>query len=428
METTKYLILGAGISGLSLAYFLKNENYHILEQENSVGGFCRTTYQDGYTWDYAGHFFHFKHSDIEHFFMSRIDKEGLIYNKKNTKIYLKNKYIDYPFQKNIHQLNKEDFISCLYDLYFRENHLPYNNFEKMLYGKFGKSITNLFLKPYNEKLYSCDLNKLDVEAMGRFFPYADINDIISNMKYQNNNSYNNEFLYHKKGAQVFVDALSKEISRKRLALNEKILSIDAENKVVKTTKQEYRYEYLINTTMFPQLLKWVEPDSYLKYKETLTYNKVCVFNLGFDLESYDKDVHWIYYPEKKYDFYRVGFYNNILHEKPLSLYVELGYKPEALINKEEALEKILDGLKKAGIIYGHKLISYQYLEMVPAYVHISKESNLLVKQKLFEFKDKNIYSIGRYGGWKYSSIEDAIVEAKDLVPALRKKSSEESIC
>ena len=41
-------------------------------------------------------------------------------------------------------------------------------------GKFGKSITEMFLKPYNEKLYACDLTKLDKDAMGRFFPYADI--------------------------------------------------------------------------------------------------------------------------------------------------------------------------------------------------------------------------------------------------------------
>lgn len=39
----------------------------------------------------------------------------------------------------------------------------------MLYGKFGKSIVEKFLKPYNEKLYAVDLTKLDVDAMGRFF-------------------------------------------------------------------------------------------------------------------------------------------------------------------------------------------------------------------------------------------------------------------
>lgn len=39
----------------------------------------------------------------------------------------------------------------------------------MLYEKFGKNISEKFLVPYNEKLYACDLNMLDSDAMGRFF-------------------------------------------------------------------------------------------------------------------------------------------------------------------------------------------------------------------------------------------------------------------
>ena len=31
----------------------------------------------------------------------------------------------------------------------------------MLYGKFGVSIVEKFLRPYNEKLYAVDLRKLD---------------------------------------------------------------------------------------------------------------------------------------------------------------------------------------------------------------------------------------------------------------------------
>ena len=58
----------------------------------------------------------------------------------------------------------------------------------MLYGKFGKSITEMFLKPYNEKLYACDLTKLDKDAMGRIFPNADIKAIINNMKDSKNTS------------------------------------------------------------------------------------------------------------------------------------------------------------------------------------------------------------------------------------------------
>ena len=104
--------------------------------------------------------------------------EEIVSQVKNTKIYYKGEYIDYPFQTNIHQLEKKECIDCLYDLFNKKEKSNYDSFLDMLYGKFGKSIVEKFLKPYNEKLYACDLNKLDKDAMGRFFPYANINQII----------------------------------------------------------------------------------------------------------------------------------------------------------------------------------------------------------------------------------------------------------
>ena len=101
------------------------------------------------------------------------DQKDIIYNDKVTKILYKGQLIDFPFQSNIHQLEKEEFIDCLYDLFNKEEKDKYDSFLDMLYGKFGKSTVEKFLKPYNEKLYACDLQTLDTDAMGRFFPYAD---------------------------------------------------------------------------------------------------------------------------------------------------------------------------------------------------------------------------------------------------------------
>lgn len=139
----------------------------------------------------------------------------MISNEKCTKILYKNKLIDYPFQTNIHQLDKDEFIDCLYDLFNKNEKLEYDNFLDMLYGKFGKSITEKFLKPYNEKLYAIDLKKLDKDAMGRFFPYADKEQIIKNMKKHNSNSYNDHFMYLKNGAGSFMNILYKKLDTKK---------------------------------------------------------------------------------------------------------------------------------------------------------------------------------------------------------------------
>ena len=90
--------------------------------------------------------------------------------------------IDFPFQKNIHQLPQAEFIDCLYDLYFARTEgsvspEPEDNFKQMLYARFGRAIAEKFLIPYNEKLYATDLATLDKDAMGRFFPHADLTDI-----------------------------------------------------------------------------------------------------------------------------------------------------------------------------------------------------------------------------------------------------------
>ena len=51
------LIIGAGITGLSYALLKGDSDYLILETENEIGGYCRTTRRNGFVWDYSGHFF-----------------------------------------------------------------------------------------------------------------------------------------------------------------------------------------------------------------------------------------------------------------------------------------------------------------------------------------------------------------------------------
>ena len=61
-----------------------------------------------------------------------------------------------------------------------------------------------------------------------------------------------------------------------------------------------------------------------------------------------------------------------------------------------------------------KLVDYETVLMKPAYVHISKESQEAISRYKSILKEKDIYSIGRYGSWTYCSIEDNILEAKEV--------------
>ena len=411
------VIIGAGATGLSYASFTNND-YCILEADSEIGGYCKTIKQDGFVWGYSGHFFHFRHPELEEYICQFIDKTTLLKCHKHTQINYKGKYIDFPFQKNIHQLEKQEFIDCLYDL-FCNSHTDYSNFQEMLFCKFGKSISDKFLIPYNEKLYACNLNTLDPNAMGRFFPYANKEEVIANFKREENKSYNEYFTYPRGGAIEYMLSLKHRVPDDKLFFNEKVISIDIDRKIVSTNKRDLYYDNLISTIPFPALLK----ATHLLYDESVySWNQVLVFNLGFDSKGNDITNNWVYFPDKELSFYRVGYYDNIFNTERMSLYVELGFTKDAYIDVERWFVRVMDDLKKSGIVTSQALISHSSIIMNPAYVHITEHSlhDVIAKKKILE--QHGIYSIGRYGSWTYCSIEDGMVEAKKLSAILDRHS------
>ena len=411
---TKYLIVGAGVTGLAFANFVDSDDYVVLEREPEIGGWCKTIKQDGFVWDFSGHFFHFKHPEIEEYLRERMPPDEVVTVEKNAQIIYGDNWIDFPFQKNIHQLPKDEFIDCLYDLYFREEHAEAfdpESFKGMLYEKFGKGISEKFLVPYNEKLYACDLEELDRDAMGRFFPYADLEDIIRNMRQPEDESYNATFTYPRNGAIMYINALASEVPDEQVRLDEALVDIDLEEKVATTSNGEsIEYEYVVSSAPFDNLMEMVGLD----YDPGIfTYNKVLVFNLGFDRKG-PEGVHWIYFPEKKYSFYRVGFYDNILNTDRMSLYIEIGNPADAEPDVPEMRQRVLDDLQKAGLVDDHELVSHHTVTLDPAYVHITQDSNEAYDELDARLRLRGVHSIGRYGGWTYCAIEDNIVEAREL--------------
>lgn len=410
------LIIGAGVTGLSFAMFTPQKNYLVLEKSREMGGYCKTTQRNGFIWDYSGHFFHFQDPEIRDLVLQEMDRDTLYTVVKNSQIKYKDLWINYPFQKNIHQLSKEEFIDCLYDLYVA-NDTHYGTFQEMLYCKFGAAISEKFLIPYNEKLYACSLDTLDKDAMGRFFPYADKEDIVLNFRAKESTSYNATFIYPEGGAIEYIRAIARHIDNEKIKYNSEVVSIDTEqHKVYLSDGTVYSYDRLVSTLPFPKLLDL----SGIEYDSSIyTCNQVLCFNLGFDRKGKDTSNHWLYFPEKKYCFYRVGFYDNILNKKRMSLYVELGFPSYKAIQPNEWLGPVLRDLKKAGIMSEEQtLIDYQSIIMNPAYVHINQKSIEDVVLKKQQLAQLDIYSIGRYGSWTYCSIEDNIKEAQVLAQTL----------
>ncbi len=423
MERIDFLVVGAGISGLSFATHVRHlaqqrgasaPSVIVLEQDEEPGGYCKTIEQDGFVWDYSGHFFHFKHPEIEQWLRDRMPGQDVRTVEKKTFIRYAGRDIDFPFQKNIHQLPQDDFIDCLYELFFRPEGQAPDSFKDMLVQKFGRGICERFLFPYNEKLYATDLDALDQHAMGRFFPFAEPLDIVRNMKRPDNASYNQTFTYPAGGAIQYVHAFLRELDDDTVSLGERLLSVDADRKIATTTKREIEYRALITSAPFPQVVRGAglahDPADF-------SSNKVLVFNLGFDKKG-PAGVHWMYFPDRNRRFYRVGWYDNIMGTDRMSLYVEIGARTDEELDVDLERARVLIDLEAEGIVDGHELLSHHTVTLDPAYVHITARSIAEVKRLKSALEAAGIYPVGRYGGWTYCAIEDNIVETRALAERL----------
>src|SRR4051812_11794880 len=422
MEKVRTLVVGAGITGLATAAALAakgDDDYLVLEGDSQIGGYCKTVKKDGFVWDYSGHFFHFKQPEIEAWLRARMPGQDVRTVSKRSFISYAGRQLDFPFQKNIHQLPQAEFIDCLYDLYFARTPgaaaaVPEENFKQMLYARFGRGIAEKFLIPYNEKLYATDLASLDKDAMGRFFPHADLTDIVRNMKVANNATYNATFTYPAGGAIEYVKALASAVRPSAICLNEPVIDIDLAKKVARTPKREIAFESFVSSAPFNRLLTM----AHVPHDETIfSWNKVLVFNLGFDKKG-KKDVHWIYYPDREVSFYRVGFYDNIFEADRLSLYVEIGFPKDATVDVDAMRERVLADLKRCGVVTDQKLVAEHSVIMDPAYVHITQRSLSEHARISADLRERGVHPVGRYGGWTYCSIEDNIVEARTLVSTI----------
>jgi protoporphyrinogen oxidase len=412
VQATRFLVIGAGVTGLSFAGQLASRDYLICEAESEIGGYCRTVLEDGFVWDYSGHFFHFRHPEIERELVDIIGAGRVRRIVKRTRIHYADRLIEFPFQRNIHQLPEGEFLECLADL-FRRPTGPVTNFREMLLAKFGRGITDKFLVPYNEKVYATDLARLDVDAMGRFFPYADADEIVRGFASRVDDSYNATFTYPEGGAVEYIKALASRVDPSRILLSEPLLEVDLRSKTARTAKRTISFEYLVSSAPFPRLLELCR----VPFDRALySHNKVLVHNLGFDAKG-PREEHWIYYPQRDISFYRVGFYDNIFDTARMSLYVELGYPSDAVLDApaiETTRERVLSDLRRVGVLGAQRLVAAHSVVLDPAYVHITQRSVAEVAAKKQLLAARGVYSAGRYGSWTYCSIEDNIVESREL--------------
>lgn len=431
MEKTDVLILGAGLAGLSCGYHLKksspSKRFLILEKNSRPGGLAGSFQHEGFTFDHTGHLLHL-HDPYGKKLILGLLKGNLSLHKRNSWIYSHEAYTRYPFQANTYGLPREIVTECVAEFLKSSRSHPSVlspqssslSFKDWCLKTFGAGISRHFMFPYNQKLWLHPLDQMTTEWQGRFVPRPKKEEVLYGalMDQKKFFGYNAAFRYPKKGGtQALPDSFSRQLPEIRC--NAEVKKIDLREKtVVAEGVGEIRYGTLVNTMPLIRFLDCVQdlPQSVQECRARLLYNSVYCLNLGIAREKVS-DKHWIYFPESRYPFYRVGFYSNFSRagapRGTSSLYIEVSRKPHEKVNLDVLESQVLEGLKQCGLMkYSDKIAARLWTPIKCAYV-IYDFNRTPAVETIFKFLAENrAESIGRYGAWKYSFMEEAVLDGK----------------
>jgi protoporphyrinogen oxidase len=428
-------ILGGGITGLSVAHFYRNE-YKIFEKQKQPGGLCNTIKKNQFLFDYTGHLLHFTEIWTKNL-VENLLKNNLNTHFRNAWIFSSEVYTPYPFQKNTYGLPKGVIQECLNGLIKAKTSMKdSNNFYDWTINRFGVGIAKYFMIPYNEKLWTTNLKHITTEWMGRFVPDVSVEEFVEGTKRvrRDISGYNPQFYYPSRGGIASLIEALTEKKKQNIKLGKNVVSIDIENKKIyfEDGSIEY-YDNMVSTIPLPILIRKIKdvPKQIRDMSSGLIHNSVYNINFGIDRENIS-DKHWIYFPEKTFPFYRLGFTSNFSEnmtpQSTTSIYVEIAHSLFKGIDKQKTKFDTIKSLKHLGIIKSeNEIICDVPLDIEYAYVIYDKNRTEFVNKIQSYLRKNGIYSIGRFGAWEYSSMEDSIKEGKKIAEMLNEQATQSRI-
>ena len=415
------LIVGAGLAGLSAARCLGSEPYQLIEQEDRVGGLCRSIRDRGFTFDFTGHLLHMKRPEVRSLVFELMGESSFSQIARRSGVYSHGKYTDYPFQVNMHGLPTRVVRECV--MGFVETlqrptppNDPTGTFHQWATATFGNGICDHFMLPYNRKVFCCDLDSMTADWVSWSIPKPSWADVVRGAQGSNRKAfgYNATFLYPLAGG---IDHLPKAFLRliRPPSLSTSLVSVDAEERVARLSDgRSVRYSRMISTIPLPQLIARVEglPAEVAGAASRLRHVSVLNLNLGFDRPC-DVTYQWIYFPEPEFPFYRVGIYSNLsaasVPSAQSAFYVEISHRPGAAVDVESLTKESIAALRRVGLIPADaNLCRNRPVRIDSAYVIHDRDRQQWLPQIHEALRRLDILSTGRYGAWEYSAMEDAM--------------------
>jgi len=415
------IILGAGITGLSAGMDIK---VNIYESSSISGGICASYYitpegkkfyfrddEETYRFEIGGGHWIFGQDEYILNFINSLSPVKS-YERKSAVYFPKEGfYVPYPLQNHLSYLPK-DIAKKALDEIRKDDNRTVSTLADWLELNFGKTLCELFFFPFHQ-LYTAGLFT-KIAPQDKFKTPVNKELIIKGLKEKTPAvGYNATFVYPKMGLDSLIRKMASEC---KVNYNKKVIKIDINKReILFEDGSGVKYESIISTLPLNKVIQMTG----IELDEPLApYTSVLVVNIGAKKGEKCPDYHWLYIPQSKSGFHRVGFYSNVdnsflpvssrKYNDRVSIYVEKAYiggdRPE---NEEikKLCSDIVEELKNWGFIKEAEVIDPTWIDI--AYTWQYPDSKWR-KKALKILKENQIYQTGRYGKWKFQGIAESI--------------------
>ncbi|KAJ4375811.1 hypothetical protein N0V83_001088 [Neocucurbitaria cava] len=443
------LVIGAGPTGLGAAKRLNQidgPSWLIVDSNETPGGLASTDVTpEGFLYDVGGHviFSHYKYFDdcIDEALPSDDDWYT---HQRISYVRCKGQWIPYPFQNNLSALNKDDQAICMDGLIdaaleARVANTKPKNFDEWIMRQMGVGIADLFMRPYNFKVWAMPTTKMQCQWLGERVAAPNVKGAMSNIihnKTAGNWGPNATFRFPARdGTGGIWIAVAKTLPESKTKFGEHatVTKVDAPgHKVFLKDGTVVNYKKLVNTMAVDALVETMGDKELVDLSKGLFYSSTHVIGVGIRGERPERigDKCWLYFPEHDCPFYRATIFSNYSPfnqpQKDVKLATQQladGSKPSStepkdgpywsiMLEVSESSLKPVDGknmLKDSiqGLINtemikpGDEIVSTYHRRFDHGYPTPSLEREGVLTKLLPALQAQDIWSRGRFGSWRY---------------------------
>ena len=366
-----------------------------------------------------------------------LGSDGWLHHERESWVWIRDRFVPYPFQNNIHHLPKADLDKCLQGLVeiTRSTQTQTANFREWIHAHFGDGIAEVFLLPYNRKAWAHPLEAMSADWVGDRVAATDLGRVLSNLVHGKDDvswGPNNTFQFPRTGGTGAIwRACAARIPAERLAFSCAAESIDLGRREVRTSDgRVIGYESLISTLPLRELIRLSGQRQLRSLADKgLLYSSSNIVGLGLrgtPREELAKKC-WMYFPEDNCPFYRVTVFSNYSpHNVPditkhWSLMFEVSESAHKPVDQSTLLPAVIQGALRTRLIQDRSDIVSTWAYRAPyGYPTPGLHRDEALAEIIPFFEGHGVYSRGRFGLWKYevSNQDHSFMQGVEIVERL----------